>query len=309
VGKTRKVSLFKDIRNNYGSYLLALPAIIYVFIFNYCTLPYIITAFQKFNYRTGIFNSNFVGLKNFDAFFKSTRSAQVVWNTIKLNFFFILFGTAIAVFFAIILNEVRGRWFKKINQSVFIFPNFLSWVIVSYIVFGLFSTEHGLVNQILVYLGLERYNWYNNAKPWTWIMVGLRIWKGTGISSVIFLAAITAIDVTLYEAAYIDGASRFYRAIKITLPLIMPTVMTLTLLSVGKIFYGDFGMIYAIIRDNGVLYPTVDVVDTFIFRLFRRSGDPSQAMAVGLIQSALGFMLVLTTNAVTKKFYNEGALF
>jgi putative aldouronate transport system permease protein len=213
------------------------------------------------------------------------------------------------VFFAIILNEIRGKLFKKINQSVFIFPNFLSWVIVSYIVLGLFSKEHGLINQILVFFNIEAVNWYNDPKPWTVIMVCLRIWKGTGISSVIFLAAITAIDVTLYEAAYIDGASRFYRAVRITLPLIMPTVMTLTLLSIGKIFYGDFGMIYAIIRDNGVLYPSVDVIDTYIFRLFRRTGDPSQAMAVGLIQSALGFVVVLTTNAITKKFYGEGALF
>jgi putative aldouronate transport system permease protein len=250
-----------------------------------------------------------VGLKNFESFIQSTRSLQVVWNTIKLNFFFILFGTVVAVFFAIILNEIKGRGFKKASQSIFIFPNFLSWVIVSYIVMGLFSKELGLVNQILATFGIEPYNWYNNPKPWTWIVIGLRIWKGTGISSVIFLAAITAIDVTLYEAAYIDGASRFYRTIRITLPLIMPTVMTLTLLNIGKIFYGDFGMFYAIIRDNSLLYPTVDVIDTYIFRLFRRTGDPSQAMAVGLIQSALGFILVITTNAITRKYYGEGALF
>jgi putative aldouronate transport system permease protein len=305
----RKVSVLRDVRNNYGSYLLALPAIIYVFIFNYCTLPYIVTAFQKFNYRTGIFNSKFIGLKNFEAFLQSSRSLQVIWNTIKLNFLFTLFGTVIAVFFAIILNEIKGKLFRKINQSVFIFPNFLSWVIVSYIVLGLFSKEQGLVNQLLISFGGEPVDWYNNPGPWTWIMVGLRIWKGTGISSVIFLAAITAIDVTLYEAAYIDGAGRFSRTLRITLPLIMPTVMTLTLLNIGKIFYGDFGMIYAIIRDNGVLYPSVDVIDTYIFRLFRRTGDPSQAMAVGLIQSILGFVVVLTTNAITKKFYSEGALF
>jgi putative aldouronate transport system permease protein len=138
---------------------------------------------------------------------------------------------------------------------------------------------------------------------------GLRVWKGVGINSVIFLAAITAVDTSLYEAAYIDGATHFQRAMRITLPLIMPTVMTLTLLNIGRIFYGDFGMIYAIIRDNGVLYPSVDIIDTYVFRLLRRTGDPSQAMAVGLFQSVLGFILVLTTNAITRKYFEEGALF
>jgi len=303
------MTLVRDIKRNYGSYLLALPAIVYVFIFSYCTLPYMFTAFQKFTYTTGLFDSEFVGLRNFEVFFRSTRSLQVAWNTIKLNFLFLLFGTVIAVFFAIILYEIAGKIFKKISQSIFIFPHFLSWVIVSYVVLALFASERGLINQVLRALDITPVNWYNVAGPWTWIMVGLRIWKGTGINSVIFLAAITAVDPTYYEAAYIDGATRLQRTLRITVPLIMPTVMTLTLLNIGRMFYGDFGMIYAIVRDNGLLYPTVDIIDTYVFRLLRRTGDPSQAMAVGLVQSVLGFMLVLTTNNITRKYFEEGALF
>jgi len=267
------------------------------------------TAFQKFSYKTGLLNSEFIGFKNFETFLLSSRSMQVTVNTLKLNFLFIIFVTVIAIFFSIILYEVTGKLFKKINQSFFIFPHFLSWVIVSYVVYGLFASERGLVNKILELFGASPYVWYNLPKPWTWIMVGLRVWKGVGINSVIFLAAITAVDTSLYEAAYIDGATHFQRAMRITLPLIMPTVMTLTLLNIGRIFYGDFGMIYAIIRDNGVLYPSVDIIDTYVFRLLRRTGDPSQAMAVGLFQSVLGFILVLSTNAVTKKYFEEGALF
>lgn len=307
--KPKKMTPIRDIKKNFGSYLLALPAIIYVFIFSYCTLPYMFTAFQKFTYITGLFDSEFVGFKNFEVFFKSTRSLQVAWNTVKLNFLFILFGTVIAVFFAIVLYEITAKAFKKICQSIFIFPHFLSWVVVSYVVLALFASERGLVNKILQLLNVETFNWYNIAKPWTWIMVGLRVWKGTGINSVIFLAAITAIDTSYYEAAYIDGATKLQRTLHITIPLIMPTVMTLTLLNIGKMFYGDFGMIYAVVRDNGLLYPTVDIIDTYVFRLLRRTGDPSQAMAVGLIQSLLGFLLVLTTNAITRKYYEEGALF
>ena len=305
----RKMTPWRDIKKNKGSYILAFPALVYVFIFSYCTLPYMFTAFQKFSYLTGLFNSEFIGLKNFEVFLSSPRAFQVTWNTIKLNFLFLLFGTMIAVFFAMIINEIYGKLFKKISQSIFIFPHFLSWVIVSYVVLALFMSERGLVNQVLAVFGVDKIMWYNTSGPWTWILVGLRVWKGTGINTVIFLAAITALDTTLYEAAYVDGANRFQRAIRITLPLIMPTVMTLTLLNLGRIFYGDFGMIYAIIRDNGVLFPTTDIIDTYVFRLLRRTGDPSQAMAVGMFQSILGFLLVLTTNTITQKYYEEGALF
>jgi putative aldouronate transport system permease protein len=307
--KGRKMTIFKDVSKNYRSYLLALPAMIYVFIFTYCTLPYMAVAFQKFSYKTGLFNSEFVGLKNFEVFVSSNRMFQVAWNTIKLNFLFLLFGTVIAVFFAMLLSEINGKLFKKMTQSIFIFPHFLSWVIVSYIVMAVFSMDRGLINKIVVALGGDPYMWYNNPKPWTWIMVGLRVWKSTGINSVIFLAAITAVDTSLYEAAYIDGAGTVQRALRITLPLIMPTVLTLTLLNIGRFFYGDFGMIYAIIRDNGVLYPTTDIIDTFVFRLLRRTGDPSQAMAVGMLQSILGFTLVFATNAIARKNFEEGALF
>ena len=305
----KKMNLFIDIKRNKGSYLLALPALIYVFIYGYATLPYMFIAFQEFNFRTGLFDSQFIGFANFQVFIQSPRAFQVIFTTLYLNFLFLLFGTIIAVFFALLISEAKGTLFKKINQSIFIFPHFLSWIVVAYIVFALFSTDFGLVNTILERLGMESVRWYSTPEPWTWILVGTRVWRGTGISTVIFLAAITGIDTSLYEAAYVDGATTFQRIIKLTLPLIMPTVMILTLLNIGRFFHGDFGMIYAIIRDNGVLFPTTDIIDTFVFRLLRRTGNPSQAMAVALFQSVMGFILVFTTNAITRKKYQEGALY
>jgi len=306
--QTRKGFLYEISRNRF-SYLLILPAMAYVFVFSYMTYPYLLIAFQQFNYREGILGSEWVGLRNFEFFFKSSEAAVIMWNTIKLNLLFIGFGTLFAVAIAILFNEVRSRLFQKLTQTTMIFPNFLSWIIVSYMMYGLFSTDFGLINQALEKLGAEPVNWYTKADAWPWILVGMKIWKEAGMGSIIYLAAITGIDNSLYESADIDGASRWQKIVGITLPLLAPTIAILTLLNLGKIFYGDFGMIYAIIGDNGVLYPTTDVIDTYVFRALRQIGDPSNAAAVGLFQSTVGFLLVFVANWITRRWFKEGALY
>ncbi len=305
----KKNSIFHDISKNRFSYLLALPGIIYVFIFSYATIPYMFTAFQKFSYNSGLFNSEFIGLYNFKIFFSSPRAFQVTLNTVKLNFLYIIFGFAVSVLLALLLNEIKNRFFAKISQTLYTLPWFLSWVVASYIIYSIFSTELGVINKLFSIIGIQPVNWYILPAAWTWIIVILRIWKGTGINTVIFLAAITAIDNSLYEASVIDGANRFQQMVRITIPLITPTILTLTLLNIGRMLYGDFGMIYAIIRDNSLLFPSVDIIETYVFRLLRRTGDPSQAMAVGLYQSIIGFVLVFFSNWLTKKISKEGALF
>ena len=306
--QTRKGFLYEISRNRF-SYLLILPAMAYVFVFSYMTYPYLLIAFQQFNYREGILGSEWVGLRNFEFFFKSSEAAVIMWNTIKLNLLFIGFGTLFAVAIAILFNEVRSRLFQKLTQTTMIFPNFLSWIIVSYMMYGLFSTDFGLINQALEKLGAEPVNWYTKADAWPWILVGMKIWKEAGMGSIIYLAAITGIDNSLYESADIDGASRWQKIVGITLPPLAPTIAILTLLNLGKIFYGDFGMIYAIIGDNGVLYPTTDVIDTYVFRALRQIGDPSNAAAVGLFQSTVGFLLVFVANWITRRWFKEGALY
>ncbi len=289
-------------------YILALPAMLYVFIYSYATLPYISIAFQKFNYKTGLF-SPFIGLNNFKYFFRSSWAWIVTRNTLMINFVFLIFGTLFAVLLAVVLNEIKNKKFLKITQSTMLFPFFISWVIVSYMLQGLLGTENGLVNNLLVSWGSGKISFYATPNYWYPILLILHIWKNTGYTAIIYLAAITGIDEGLYEAAYIDGATRMKRIRYITLPLLMPTVCIMTLMSIGRIFYGDFGMFYAIIRDNSSLMPIAEVIDTYVYRTFKNTGDPGLSMAIGLYQSVVGFILVFTSNKVVKKFFPEGALF
>lgn len=305
----KKRSIFRDIIRNPVSYLMLLPAAVYSFAFGYCTIPYMVIAFQKYNYRKGILGSEWVGFKNFEFFFRSNDAARVIFNTIKLNLLFITFTMLSAVALAIMVNEIKRKRFKKLVQSCYLLPYFLSWVIVCYILNALIGSKYGILNSLFQNLGMEKINFYMRPEYWTLILVALKIWKDLGMQMVIYLAAITGFDEEVYEAAAIDGANRWQMCKYITMPMLMPTVVMLTIMAVGKVFYGDFGMIYAIVGDNGVLYEATDVIDTFVFRTMRTIGNPSQAMAISLFQACMGFLCVWGTNYIAKKKFSEGALF
>ncbi len=310
----KRVSFLSDIKRNNFSYMIALPAIIYMFIFSYMAYPYLLLAFQRYDYRNNtikdiIFHGNWVGLDNFKFFFSSQNVFRVTYNTLFLNILFIITGTVMSVLLALLLNELRCKWFIKSTQSIMLFPNYISWIMVSYILLSLFSTEYGIANQMLTALGKNPVNWYAEPKIWPAILVIMRIWKGAGMNAIIYLAAITGMDSSLNEAAAIDGANRFQIMTKITLPLITPTIVVMTLLSLGKIMYGDFGMIYALVGDNGLLYSTTDIIDTYVFRALRQVGDVSQSTAIGLFQSVIGFVMVYGSNWLARKFYPDGALY
>lgn len=300
---------FREVTRNRYCYLLVLPAMAYVFLFSYATYPYLLIAFQRFDYRKGLLNADWVGLDNFRFFFQSNDAMRVTLNTIQLNVLFLVAVTVVSVALALLFNEIRSKLFAKFAQTTMIFPSFLSWIIVSYMMYSLFASDYGIINQGLAALGLTPVNWYSAPNAWPAILVGMKVWKDAGMSSIIYLAAIAGIDGSLYESADIDGATRWQKTIRITLPLLAPTVAILTLLNLGKIFYGDFGMIYALIGDNGVLYPTTDVIDTYVFRALRQIGDPSNAAAVGLFQSTVGLLLVFIANWLTRRFFREGALY
>ncbi len=306
--KKKRISPMKELWQNKFLYLLALPAVAYTFIFSYCTLPYIAIAFEKFNYKTGI-RSPFAGLSNFAYFFKSSWAWTVTRNTLVINVLFLIAGTVCAVLLALILNEVKAKRFLKVSQSMMLFPYFISWVIVSYMLQGILGTDTGLLNNLIVSLGGEKVNFYASPGYWYPILLILNVWKNTGYSTIIYLAAIAGIDEGIYEAAYVDGASRFKRVIYITLPLLAPTICIMVLMSVGRIFYGDFGMLYAIIRDNSTLMPLAEVIDTYVYRTFKNTGDPSLSMAIGLYQSVVGFILVFTANWIVRRKFPDGALF
>jgi putative aldouronate transport system permease protein len=305
----KRYTFFTDIRRNPFSYILVLPAAIYILVFGYLTLPYMIMAFQNYHFMTGLFHSPFVGLKNFEFFFRSNRASLVTFNTIYLNFLFIVSGTVVAVIAALMLNEIRLKKFLKISQAMMLFPNFLSWIIVSYIVFAFLSSEYGWLYSIIRFFGGKPVSMYSDASFWPAILVVIRLWKSVGINSVIYMAAITGIDDGLYEAARIDGAGKLQEIRYITIPLLVPTICILTLLAVGKIFYGDFQMIYSLVGDNGILMATTDVIDTFVFRALRQTGDPAGAMAVGIYQAFIGFILVYGSNRLVKRLFPDGAIF
>lgn len=302
-------AFFSEMRNNYTGYLLALPAMLYTFIFGYLTMPYMVIAFQEFNYRMGLFGSKWVGFKNFEFFFASDRVWQVTFNTIRLNFLFIVVGTICALVLAILFNELRNKTFSKIAQSTILFPHFLSWVIVSYIIYSLFGTNYGIINRILEFFNFEAINWYSSPQYWVKILVTTNVWKDVGLNLVIYLAAITGIDQVYFEAAQIDGANRWQQIRHIIIPLLMPTVIILSLLALGRIMFGSFDMIYAIIKDNGLLYPTTDIIDTYVFRALRTIGNPAHAMAVGIFQSVVGFILVFGANWIVRRMSPDSSLF
>lgn len=296
------------IKNRY-MYLLALPGVIFFFIFSYLPMIGVVIAFQDYNPIKGILRSSFVGLRNFEFFFTSLDWKQVTFNTVFLNSIFIATGIIVSMSVAIMLSEVRNVMFKKASQSIIMFPHFISWTVVAMFSLAMFSSDNGLFNSLWKGLGFEPVYFNQNAAAWPVILVLMRIWKGTGFNAIIFMASISSIDTDVYEAAKIDGASRFQCISHITIPMLQTTVILLVLLGVGSIFYGDFGMIYALIGDNSLLYPTTDVIDTFVYRSLRQLGDMGMASAVGLYQSVVGFILVILTNGIVRKFDNESAIF
>ena len=305
----KKYTLLTDIRRNKVAYVMLIPAALYTIIFGYCTIPYMIIAFQKFSYKKGIFGSDWAGLSNFRFFFGSQDAGRIIANTLKLNLLFIFFTIVAAVALAIMINEIRNRHFKKVAQSTYLLPYFLSWVIVNYILYGIIGSKYGLLNRVIEVFGGSAINFYNAPQYWTVILVVAKVWKDLGMNTVIYLATLVGFDDELYDAAAVSGATRWQMCWKITLPMLMPTVIMLGIMSIGKIFYGDFGMIYALVGDNGVLYNATDVIDTYVFRLLRSTGNPSQAMAVSLFQAVMGFICVWGTNYIAKKKFEEGALF
>lgn len=302
-------SKLKHIAKNPFLYVMAVPGLLFFLVFSYFPIYGIMIAFKDYDFSKGITGSKWVGFKNFDYFFTSDDFWTVLRNTLVLNTLFILFTTMAAVLIALMFNEIRNKYFKRISQSLIFLPYFMSWIVVGMIVQSMFGGEEPMINAWLQGLGLEPINWMFEAKLWPFILTLIRVWQGAGYLSIIFLAAITGISEDLYEAARIDGASKPQIMLRITLPLLVPTIMIMTLLAVGRIFNGDFAMIYAIIGDNSLLYPTTDVIDTFVFRSMRQLHDFGMSSAVGLFQSVMGLIFVVIANGITRKVSKESALF
>lgn len=298
-----------DLKNNKGLLGLTLPAVAWFLVFAYAPMLGLLIAFQKYSPAKGIFGSEFVFLDNFRFFFGSQDFVRVTVNTLVLNTLFILATNFVAILMAIALSEIKNKYFKKVSQSVIILPHFISWTVVALLIEAFLKTEGGFVNNILATFGAEPIKFMQTPELWPAILTILRVWQGAGYSSIVYLAAITGFDQSMYEAARVDGATRLQCITRITLPLLRPTVVLLLLMAVGKIFNGDFGMVYAIVGNNTLLYPTTDIIDTYVYRQLMEQSNMGMSSAVGLWQSIMGFIMVVIMNKVTKKIDSDSALF
>lgn len=299
---------WKDFLKNKDLIVLGLPGILFLLIFSYLPMAGIVIAFKEFNYDLGIWKSPWNGLKNFEFFFTSESALRVTRNTLGLNLTFIVTGTIAAVVLALMLYEMSRRA-VKIYQTILFFPFFISWVVVSYAVYALLNTDFGAINTILKQMGRQEIMWYSETKFWFVIMVCANIWKYVGYYALLFYTGLLGIDSTYYEAAEIDGATKAQQIRHISIPLITPLIIMLTLLSIGRIFYSDFGMFYFLPRDSSALYPVTDVIDTYVYRALRNTGEIGMAAASGFYQSMVGFVLILCSNLIVKKINPENAIF
>lgn len=289
--------------------LMCLPAIVFFFLFNYVPLPGIYVAFVKYNYRDGIFGSKFVGLQNFEFLASSGKLLSLTKNTILYNIAFILLGNFLAVFVAILLNEMRSKWFKKVSQTLMFLPYFISQVLVGILVFNLLNYDTGFVNGILTRLGMERWQPYSDPSVWPVLLVIIYLWQQTGYNSVVYFASIMGIDGEMMEAAKVDGANGFQRIRYIILPSLKPTIVILLLFALGGIVKGNFGLFYNIVGTNPILYETTDIIETYVYRATMTDFNFMTASAVGLYQSIVGFVIVMVVNYVVKKIEPDYSLF
>lgn len=291
--------------------LLAAPGIVWFVVFAYGPMVGLVVAFKNFNIRDGIFGSPWNGLANFRYFLSTGDAFNIVANTLILNALFLSASLFVGLLLALMLNEIRGQFYRRFLQSTIFFPYFVSPIVISLMLQAILSGvggRGGMVNDLLNVFDLPQLSWYTTPGAWPWILTIVKVWQLGGYTSVIFLAAITSISEEVYEAAAIDGASRARMAISITTPLLLPTMGILVVLGVGRIFFGDFATIYAIVQDNGILFPTTDVIDTYVFRSLRTIGNFGTTAAIGLFQSVVGFVFVTVAVLVQRRFQRESAI-
>jgi putative aldouronate transport system permease protein len=306
IGKT---SVFGELRRHWPLYTMFIPIAIYFLIFAYAPMAGIVMAFKDFNYRDGIFGSPWNGFENFEYFFVSGKAWIVTRNTILYNVAFLGLYTIFSIITAIFLSEIIKKWFKRITQTFLFLPYFISWVTVSAFVYNFLNYEFGIVNVIFRQFGMDAIDIYSTTWYWFILLPLLYVWKWVGYGSILYLAAIVGIDQEVYEAATIDGANRWQKITKITLPLLQPTMIILVLLGLGRIMRGEFDMFYQLIGNNGSLMDATDIIDTLVFRSLVNTQDFGMASSVGFYQSILTLIIILTANWLVRRYDRDQALF
>ena len=281
-------NIAKLVRKQWQYHVLLIPGIIFVFIFNYIPLYGLVIAFQKYNPAMG-FNSPWVGLANFEYLFRQPNFVRTIWNTFYIAVFKIVGGIIVPVTFALLLNELRSTAVKRVYQTVIYMPNFLSWVILAGVMIDILGSD-GIVNNLVVMMGGQPVSFLGDASIFPWTMIVSDIWKSFGFGTVIYLAALTSIDPGLYEAAIVDGAGRWMQTVYITIPMILPTVVLMTVLSLGNVLNAGFDQIYNLY--STMVYKTCDIIDTYVYRLGIQQAQYSVGTAVGMFKSVISGVLI-----------------
>lgn len=290
-------------------YFMAVPGILYMIVNNYMPITGLVVAFKSYSAKRGIFGSKWVGLANFEYLFKTKDAFLITRNTILYNLAFIALSTLLAIVLAICLNEVRNKYFSRFSQTVILLPHLISIVVVSFLVYAFLSTDTGLFNNLIERQGGKKISWYMEPKYWPYILTVVYLWKEAGYYSIVYLASIVGIDRGYYEAAELDGANKWQQITMITIPLISPLIIMMVLLSIGRIFYSDFGLFYQVPMRSGPIQDVTSTIDTYVYRGLMQLGDVGMSAAASLYQSIVGFILILASNLYVKKIRPESSLF
>lgn len=295
---------------------LSLPTLIWYLAICYIPMFGIVIAFKNYKVAAGkgflyslFVNSKWVGLKNFKFLFRLPTWKNVFANTLGYNLIFIVLGVVIPVTLALLISQMYSKRLAKVCQTAMFFPHFISWVVVSYFVYAFLATDRGLINNLLLATGADRIMWYQEPKYWPGILIFMHLWKTTGYSMVVYLAAISGLDQEMYEAALIDGATRFQQARYITLPLLRPIISIMFILAMGKIFNSDFGLFYRIPRDSSSLVSVTQTIDVYIYKALMNDSNINYSSAAALFQSVQGCITIIISNIVVKTIDPESGLF
>ena len=305
----RKKPFWKKVKDNRTLLLMCLPAVVFFIVFNYCPLPGVYIAFTNYNFRDGIFGSPFVGLKNFEFLIQSGELWKLTRNPLLYNVVFIVLGNVVQITLAVMLNEVRNKYFKKVSQTIMFLPYFISVVLIGAIAFNILNYDTGALNTLLRETGGDPVKIYSMAGIWPFIIIFCQMWQQTGYGSVVYFAAICGIDSGMMEAAEVDGATSWQRIRYIILPSLKPTFIILLLFALGGIMKGNFGLFWNLVGNNSQLFQSTDIIETFVYRTMTTQNNFSTSSAVGLYQSIFGFALVMFSNWLVKRIDPDYALF
>ena len=314
--RTTSPSWFEKNKKTLVLLTMVAPVAIWLLLLRYLPMGGIVLAFKNYkvnprnpSFISNLINSKWVGFKNFAFLFKTDSAWVMIRNTLAYNIVFIILGVIIPVAFAIMMNEITRKFFKKAYQTMMFFPYFLSWVVVSYFLNAFLDAQYGMIPAMQEAAGHARTSWYTTPGPWPFILTFANLWKNVGYSTVLYLAAITGIDTNQYEAAAIDGATKWQQVLHVTIPHLRTMIAILFIMNVGKIFASDFGLFYNVPMQNGALFSVTQTIDTYVYRAYMATGDPGQSSAAGLLQNVLGFVCILTANGIVKKIDSESSLF